>query len=436
MPLAPEAPAQAAPSAQPPGANAPISVPISPDRSGSMKRSLGNLKNLASETPKPEPETPKAPPSPPVESKAAVPKDDKPLAEAKSPSDPAKVEPAAKVDDASKAEAPKVGDAKDWPLFNRIKSENATLKRQLAEKLKATDDAEKRELSEKLTTHQKELETERKARKEYEDLIRFRDYQNHPEFIKEYVQPWEEAWREAESNLKGLQMVEDSGEERAITKADIQALSEMEIDVARAAIKKLVPDTSDAAELKGYVDKVRQLTKRHKAALEKAWVDSEKWQKDLQLKQQQEYDNRNQSFKKVSEENSALFNKFNEEDTQKIEHLREKEGDDEWNERLKSAKEFAKESLSGNPNNPELTSEDRAKMIRRNTAFINRSIAYPMLKLELNRVKAQLAEKDKVLSGYKASEPTPGNGKGKSAPSTVPANAMEASKHRLRQYVT
>jgi hypothetical protein len=430
-PLIAEAP-PAAPVAAPvsaPASSSP-STAIAPNRAGAMQTSLDALRQLDPSTKKPD--APKAPPDP---KKGVAPKQPE-LPKAKE-TEPVAKETAPETDEpaTAKVELDKSTGPKDWKLLNSIKTENARLKKQLEQF--AASDTEKKTLAEQLETHRKDLDTTRQEKKRIEDLLRFRDYQNTEEFQQNYVAPWENAWNEAAANLKGIKITDDSGNEREISKNDIQSISEMDIAAARDAIRKIVPDVQDASDVRRYTDNIRTLTAKHKTALEKAWTESEKWQKDQHTKQQQAVEDRNRLFQTVHEENSTLFKQFDEEAKTKQEYLKPIEGDEEWNQKIEQAEKFVNESLVSNPNDPKLNKEQRAEMIRRNTAVIHRAKMFGPLKLENKRLKSQNAELQKKIAAYGESEPKAGNGQDKrSTAPAVSANPMEAAKQRFRQYVT
>jgi len=421
-PSAPVAPA--APVITPP-VSEPTSSPLTPNRAGTMASSLDSLRKLDPSAKKSAP-----PPAKPVAEpkKAVAPKPDEPVAIAEVK--PATVEPVE-----PKVESDK-NVPKDWKLFNTIKTENAKLKKQL-EQLAASD-SEKKTLSEQLEAHRKDLESTKAEKKKYEELLRFRDYQNTDEFQQKYVEPWESANAEAASNLQGIKITDDAGNERAITPVDIQALSDMDIPTARDTIRRLVPDAQDASDVRRHTDNIRVLKNKHKVALEKAWTDSDKWQKEQQSKYQQSIADRDRTFKAIHEENATLFKQFDEEARNTHKYLKPIEGDDEWNQKIEQAEKFVNESLNSNPQDPRLTKEERSEMIRRNTAVIHRSKMFGPLKLQVKRLELQNAELQKKVAAYGESEPKPGNGQGgkRSTTPAVSEHPMESLKQRWKNYVT
>jgi len=136
-------------------------------------------------------------------------------------------------------------------------------------------------------------------------------------------------------------------------------------------------------------------------------------------------------MKSVQSEVSSLWEKFNREDSEKIEFLKAKEGDNEWNGKLEKAKALADEAFSKNATDPRLTPEERAKLVKAHAAVRNRSIAYSTLKLENARLKAQIKERDDKLKQFEASEPTAGQSGGNGSQAKPAATPMERARQRL-----
>lgn len=331
----------------------------------------------------------------------------------------------------------KTSNQKAFKLANHYRAENLKLVKQISELKKAQpigDDPEKKELSDKLIAHQKEMENLRKEKKDVDDLLRFRDYQNHPEFQQEYVQPLDVEWSKSMRRLKGLKYADAAGNELELSKRAIQELSELEPDVARDKIFEMFPDVRHYNAVITSVEDIHDLTEKYKTGLQKAWSDSDKWQKDKHAQEQEQINGQNKVLKTVHEENAAIFNNFNKADLAEVEYLKEKEGDDEWNTRLEKANAEAKAALNSNPNNPALSRDDRTKMIRRNTKIVNWAISAPMLNLKVTRLESELSKKNKIIAGYEGSEPRPGSGKGRTAVA-VPADPSAARESRLMKYV-
>lgn len=285
-----------------------------------------------------------------------------------------------------------------WKLVEHYKGLNSNLQREIAELRGKTNGELPKEHAERFTALQKRNE-------ELEQHIRFVDYSKSQEFVEKYRKPYEEAWSRAVSGLKGLkvQFTDPNTQEvvaRDLTPQDIASLANMDPAAARLEIKNRFPE--DAAEVRGYVDKIRDMAYAQDQALEAQKTKGGEWQTQQAEK-----------MKAAHEANSKLWAQFSKEAAEKHAALRPVEGDDERNMKLEKATAFVQKALSSKASDPNLTEEQRAEVIKQHVAVRNRAIAYSVLMHENKALKAQLAEKEAALKAFDESAPTDGNGKGK-----------------------
>jgi hypothetical protein len=86
------------------------------------------------------------------------------------------------------------------------------------------------------------------------------------------------------------------------------------------------------------------------------------------------------------------------------------DGDDAHNEALKRGLAQVDEAFSLNPMDPNLSDEDRVKAVRKHAAIRNRSAAFGVMKLIIQKLKQQNEELDKIVKSYKGSTPPAGGG--------------------------
>ena len=187
---------------------------------------------------------------------------------------------------------------------------------------------------------------------------------------------------------------------RDLTPQDIAALANMDPATARLEIKNRFPE--DAAEVRSYIDKIRDLASAQNSALEEHKTKGSEWQQK-----------QSQQTQAMQEANAKLWKQFSDETVQKYDFLRPVEGDEERNSKLEKAAAFVADALSARPNDPNLTEEQRAAVIKKHVALRNRAIAYSVLMHENKALKAQLAEREEALKAFDSSSPTDGEGKGK-----------------------
>lgn len=233
--------------------------------------------------------------------------------------------------------------------------------------------------------------------KELADEIRYVDYTKSDEFKEKYAQPYDRAWAKAVADVKELVVTLADGSTREATANDMLEISNMPLGKARQVANEMFGDAAD--DVMAHRRVIRDLAEAQSKALEEA--------KKTGSSRMQE---KTAAQERAVKETHELFDTYTKEDASKYEFLKEKEGDEEWNSKLSSALKFTNEAFTGNPHDPKLTREERAAMVRRHAALKGRAIGFTMMKLEAQRLKAQLAERDKTIAELKGSSPSGGNG--------------------------
>lgn len=352
------------------------------------------------EEPPPKPEAETDPlegdePPKPTEPKAedTPPPPDKPMTDEKGkPIDPKKVSP--------------------WKLLDQFKGRLTAAEKEnieLKERLAKVPDISK-------------LEGIEKRNAELEEEIRYHNFAKSEEFAKNYQKPYEEAWAAAASELAELDVIgEDGAPTRKATPNDLLALANLPLGEARKQANAMFGDSAD--DVMAHRRKIQEMSKAQAKALEDARkVGSERVQK---ASAQQEA---------VAREITEVWTRANAEVASKLDILKPKEGDDEWNTKLAGATKLAEEAFSRNAADPSLTPEQRADIVRKHVAMRNRAIAYSPLMLEVKRLRAQLAERDNKLKAFENTEPNGGNGSATDKAQTAQAaTPMERSRQRLRE---
>jgi hypothetical protein len=258
-----------------------------------------------------------------------------------------------------------------------------------------------------------------KRNKELEEEIRYQNYAKSQEFEEKYAKPYEEAWAKAVADLGELEVLaEDGSVARKATASDLISLARMPLGEARKLANQMFGDS--ASDVMMHRQKIRDLSDAQQKALETA----RKTGSERQTKAAE-------TNKAITAEVTTLWEKFNKEDGDKYEFLKPKEGDNEYNGKLAKAQQLVDTAFSQNATDPSLTPEQRAKAVRLHSSVRNRAIAFSALKLEISRLKAQIAERDTKLKQFEDSAPTGGttgnNGQGKPQAGTP----MERARQRL-----
>lgn len=369
----------------------------------------------ASKPPAKAPETPPATTPPPAPTK--------PASEAVKPA----VEPPAKPAEAAKpAETPKPtepakpADAPKeklgpWQLKERFEKRAKAAEAEVADlrtKMSKMGDANAlRERAERLEARNKDLE----------ETIRHYDYTKSEEYQTKYEKPFVDAWGKAVSDFGELVITDADGNPRRATDKDLYALVNLPLGEARKRANELFGDAAEDAM--AHYRKIRDLADEQRRA-----VDSVKKEGSERQKMQEE------TRQRIAEEIGGAWQEFISADESKHEFLKEKEGDDEWNGRLKAAKEFVDNSLFRvNAGDDKLTPEQRKEAIRNHASVRGRAIGFTMLRLENKRLRGQLDELATELSKYKSAEPPAGVGREPGAVAARPASAWEAARAELRR---
>lgn len=294
-----------------------------------------------------------------------------------------------------------------WDLVNNYRSKNREL-------LKEVDELRSRSGTdnELPAPWKAKWEAIEKRNKELEDEIGFVNYRKSKDFVEQYEKPYQTAWQDAIQALSGLkvkfqrtdpQTQEITMQERDLTPHDIVTLAGMEAAAARAEIKARFPD--DWVEVKTHIDKVRALSNAQNKALEEHQGKGGEWQKNQQEAMQR-------AMQEMQATNKAQWREILDEHTKKYEFLRPVEGETERNAKLEKAVEFVESALSVNAFDPRLNPAQRTEVLRKHAALRNRAIGYSVLSHENKSLKSKVAELEKSLKEFQASQPSSGEGRG------------------------
>jgi len=282
------------------------------------------------------------------------------------------------------------------------------------------------ELKERLTkmadveAASKQIESIQKRNQELEEEIKYQNYSKSKEYEEKYQKPYEAAWAKAAKELAELEVLDETGTvTRHATSQDLIALANMPLGQARKTATAMFGDSANDVML--HRQRIIDLSDAQREALETARKSGSDRQEQSSVKQQA-----------VAKEVGTLWEQFNSEAASKLEYLKPKEGDNDWNAALTKAQSLVDTAFGQSPIDPNLPPEQRAKIVKAHAAIRNRAIAYSSLKLENTRLRTQIAERDAKLKEYEGSEPGAGNGSKEGAKAVQPAHPMDRAKARLR----
>jgi len=300
-----------------------------------------------------------------------------------------------------------------WKLVKDFKERYGAAEKEILDlktRLTAAADAEK------AAERAKSIE---KRNAELEEEIRYVNYAKSQEFADQFLKPYEEAWAAAASELAELDVLaEDGSPARKATPQDLLALANMPLGEARKQATAMFGDSAE--DVMAHRRKVQELSRAQTKALDDARkAGAERTEKAIAAQQS--------AIKEVTD----MFQKLNTEIAARNDFLKPKEGDEEWNSKLTAAQKLADEAFSENATDPSLTPEQRAVVVKKHVAMRNRAIAYSPLKLEVSRLRSQLAAAQKELAQFKDSGAIIGDAQNGDRTPVTPANPMDAAKQRL-----
>ncbi len=302
-----------------------------------------------------------------------------------------------------------------WKLTEKLNAKNRDLMRELVE-LK-----EKMGKATNLEQELKRIETVEARNKELEEEIKYQNYSKSNEYTEKYQKPYEAAWAKAAKELAEIEVVDETGAvSRRANSQDLIALANMPLGQARKTANAMFGDSANDVML--HRQRIIDLSESQREALEnsrKAGTDREQ---QFGVKQQA-----------IAKEVGTLWKQSNDEAASKLEYLKPKEGDNDWNGALTKAQTMVDKAFSQSPADPNLTTEQRAALVKAHAAVRNRAIAYSTLKLENSKLRAQITERDAKLKAYEDSEPTAGNGSREAAQAQQPGDPMARAMARLQK---
>lgn len=261
--------------------------------------------------------------------------------------------------------------------------------------------------------------------KEYEDDIRFSNYQRHPEFIEKYQKPYFAAFAKATAELSEVAVTDpNTGATRPATAEDMQMLLSLPLGKAREVADQMFGAFANDAmahrrDIKAAFDAQKMAledAKKNGAAREKQWRD----QQETQQRQTRE----------VIENTWSAARRESTTDPTHGKYFTPVEGDQKGNAALAKGLEFADKVFKLNPLEPGISNEERADRVKRHAAAYYRQAAYPRMKQWIEERDTRIAELEKQLDEFGASEPAQ---VGEKAKTTTPSNGQPAFFDRFKE---
>lgn len=297
-----------------------------------------------------------------------------------------------------------------WRVVDQFKAKVASLEKELAEsKGKLGKPGEPPpEITERLSKAETRV-------KELEEEIRFTNYQKSGEFQDQYQKPYEAAWARAVKELSEVTVTDGAGNVRPATAEDMLTLVNLPLGKAREQANAMFGEFANDAM--GHRKAIKELFDKQQEALQQAKSKADEWEKTRQ-------ETATKLHADIDKQVGEIWAKANTDattDSKYGQYFTPRENDPDWNQRLAKGFELVDKAFTdANPRDPRLTPDQRKTIVERHAAVRNRAAAFGPLRNENERLTKRLAEVEKELSEYKATE-APQAGGTRPAPKTPTA---------------
>jgi hypothetical protein len=307
---------------------------------------------------------------------------------------------------------PEAGKKSPWKLVDEYKARAAQAESQVLELKKVAGNPDQ------IKEWQASIADLRKQNEALENEIRFTNYAKSDEFKSKYQAPYEKAWERAVKELSEVTVTDPgSGQERAATVADLAELVNMPLGKARATADALFGPFAD--DVMQYRKEIMGLYEQQQQALTEA--KSKGIQRDKERTDQQQ-----KFLGETSVKIKEFWDKANDgflKDKDLGPLLSPTEGDEDGNNRLANGFKLVDQAFSERSDDPNLTPDQRAQVVKRHAAVRMRAAAFGRVYAQYKALQKKFDALNTELSQYK--ETTPGTGGTTAAPSTA-ANGTSA----------
>jgi hypothetical protein len=309
-------------------------------------------------------------------------------------------------------------------LLKAEKAAKAQYEKEISELRKQVPSAETRK------SEVAELEKLRKENNELLENIRYKDYEQHPEFKEKYDEPYKEAWKVATRNLRGITKVDDNGRAAVLSTEDLAndllELVNLPTLKAQDVAEELYGDAANVVMIER--DKIKTAFDNRMEALNKSRTEgTEKEQARMQEERRR--------AEALSTELKTTYEKANEyhaKDPRMKEFFQPIEGDEEANTILESGYKMVDEAFAKSPLDPSLTEKERASLVKKHAAVRHRSAGFGRVKYLLAKERAVTSELRAKLEQYESTVPGRSNSKPAAPTAGTGGSRMQQMQQRLR----
>lgn len=284
-----------------------------------------------------------------------------------------------------------------WKLVDEYKSRAAKAETEVVELRKQIPTEEQRK------SLQAQLgELQGKVKEMTEDLRFYRAEKYDPDLLKA-KEEYNRAFTRAMGELKDVAVTDPATQQpRALTINDLAELAFMPLGQAQQVAKEIFGDL--APYVMDHRNEIRRLWDAHQSKLEEL-------KKTGAERDQQRLSQMQKTYQELSEFIQKTYQQANDEfvaHPKYGQYFKQREGDEEWNERLAKGFKFVDDAMSANARDPRLTPEQRAEIVKKHAAIRNRAAAFSVLRNQIERLEKQLADAHNELKQYKETAPPSG----------------------------
>jgi hypothetical protein len=319
------------------------------------------------------------------------------------------------VSDRSKPEAGKKPNP--WRLADEWKKKAQEAEKRIEEIKSASpvDHPEYKTLKETLA--QKE-----KREKELVDELRYYNFEKHDEGFKtQFDAPYRAAWVAAVEEISQFPVMLEGDATRPANADDLLKLVNLPPVEARELAEQMFGKYADDVLME------RKRVREKFDARARALNDAKKGLGETQAAKEKQ---KATAEKELADNITKLWEsskKFTVEHPQYGEFFKPIEGDQDGNQRLAKGFELVERAMNEDPNDPSLTPQQRAEIIRRHSFVYHRAAAFGRSVMKIKSLTAKVAEMEKELAQYRNTEPGEGEGLRQRGAPAAPANGLDGA---------
>ncbi len=303
-----------------------------------------------------------------------------------------------------------------WRLADEWKKKAQEAEKRV-EELKSASPVEHPEFK----TLKETLAQKEKREKELVDELRYFNFEKHdPDFKANFDAPYKAAWIAAVEEISQFPVTTEEGT-RAANADDLLRLVNLPPVQARELAEELFGKYADDVLMER--KRVREKFDARARALDQAKRGLGETQAAKQKAQETAQREHSEQIAKLWESSK----KFAVDHPQYGEYFKPREGDQEGNLRLSKGFELVERAMNEDPNDPNLTPQQRADIIKRHAFVFHRAAGFGRVVSENKALKAKLAAIEKELGDFKASEPGEGRGTKSRDGQSAPASGLEGA---------